>query len=234
MTVRSLSCPKCGKNVNVLAAMQSIRCPGCGNVFSASGNAAESAPSRQGKSLQDAGKSNRNEPDHSSKNDSTLLLIAVCGGLALVLLLCAVGIWTLTGGDDATDNVSSEDLKPVLHEATDEELAALTIADVPEKQRRQIYDDVRTSAQTSSEKALLVPEGKVRMKLENMLDATHENTLRQLAALNDITVEDVRKIIIEGDLKNWDPRARSRAYRGGQRLYEDERTQGHREKNLLP
>lgn len=233
MTVRSLSCPKCAVKVNVLATMQTVRCPGCGNIFSTSASAVPTAAGGGGQPPQGAAHSREKTAAGEQRDNSTMMLLAVGGGLAMVLLLCAVGIWTLTQSNEAPDKLVQEEIQPVLREATAEELAALKIVDIPEPQRRQIYDEVRASAETTTEKALLVPGGKVRENLENMLDATYENSLRQLAALHDMSVDQVRDIVLEGDLKNWDPRARSRAYRGGQRVYEDERTQGHHEPSPL-
>jgi hypothetical protein len=66
-----------------------------------------------------------------------------------------------------------------------------------------------------------------------MLEATYENSIRQQAALHDLTTEDIRNIVKEGDLKNWDPRARSRAYRDGERVYDDEKTEGYQAKKPI-
>jgi len=66
-----------------------------------------------------------------------------------------------------------------------------------------------------------------------MLDKTRENSIRQLAALHDLSVDQVRDIVTEGDMKNWDPRARSRMYRDGERFFTDERTQGYQQSGPL-
>ncbi len=232
MSVKTILCTKCRTSMNVPAAMQSIRCSSCGHVFAAAAAANAAAAERDEAVLRDAAGPTEDTSDESKHDDSTMLFVAVGGALVFVALLCVVGIWTLTSGDDSA-KVAEEELKPVLQEATAEELAALRIANIPEEQRRRIYDDIRASARTTTERALMVPGSNVRAKLEDMLDATHENTIRQLAALHDITVEQVRDIVIEGDVKNWDPRARSRAYRDGERVYSDERAQGHQEKSPL-
>jgi LSD1 subclass zinc finger protein len=232
MSVKTILCTKCRASLNVPAGMQTIRCSACGNVFAAAAAANAAAAEREEALLRDAAGPIEDASDESKDDNSTMLFVAVGGALAVVALLCFVGVWMLASGDNSA-KVADEDLKPVLREATAEELAALRIANIPEEQRRRIYDDIRASARTTTERALMVPGSNVRAKLEDMLDATHENTIRQLAALHDITVEQVRDIVVEGDVKNWDPRARSRAYRDGERVYSDERAQGYQEKSPL-
>ncbi|MFG0254463.1 MAG: hypothetical protein ACF787_05110 [Rhodopirellula sp. JB053] len=234
MSVRVLKCPKCSAAVNVPAAMHSVRCPSCGNVFAASASAQAAAPAdnREDAALRSAA-GPQDDADNES-NDQTMTIIAVGAGLVLVAILCVVGIWSLTrGSEESAGDVATEPPQPVFAEATAEELAALTIVDIPERQRRDIYNDVRASARTTTERAFNVPGSNVRDKLENMLDKTHENTLRQLAALHDLSVDQVRDIVAEGDTKNWDTRARSRAYRDGERIYSDEETQGYQQKSPL-
>ncbi|EMI53182.1 putative secreted protein [Rhodopirellula sallentina SM41] len=221
--------------MNVPAAMHSVRCPTCGNVFAASASAQAAAPAdnREDAALRGAAGPQDDDAD-SIPNDQTMTIIAVGAGLALVAILCIVGIWSLTrSSEDSAGEVAAEPPQPVFAEATPEELAALTIVNIPEQQRRDIYNDVRGSARTTTEKALVLPGSNVRDKLENMLDKTHENTLRQLAALHDLSVDQVRDIVAEGDTKNWDTRARSRAYRDGERIYSDEETQGYQQKSPL-
>lgn len=52
-----------------------------------------------------------------------------------------------------------------------------------------------------------------------------EPTADVIAALHDLTEQSIRDIVKEGDMKNWDSSARSRAYRHGERVFKNEQTQ---------
>ena len=100
------------------------------------------------------------------------------------------------------------------------------VVKLPEEHRRRIYAQTRKTAKVTTEKPLLLPKGgAVRQSLENMLQDTHDMGLGQIAALHDISVEDVSEIIKEGDAKQWDTSARSNAVRNGERVYPKEMSQ---------
>ena len=49
-----------------------------------------------------------------------------------------------------------------------------------------------------------------------MLQETLDREIRRLAALHDLSVDDIKQIIAEGDAEGWDPTPRSNARRDGQ------------------
>lgn len=232
MSVRSLSCPKCQIKINVPAAMQTTRCPSCGNVFSIASASAASQASNDEEALRQAA-GPEDEPTDGKSNDPTMIYLACGGALTMLIALGVIGFLVMSPSNAELEKQKPENSQPVFQAATPEEIASLTIVDIPEERRRRIYDDMRKTATMTKEKPLMIPGSGVRDKLEGMLDATYENSIQQLAALHDLRIEDIRNIVKEGDLKNWDPRARSRAYRGGERVYEDEKTQGYKAKNPI-
>jgi hypothetical protein len=60
-----------------------------------------------------------------------------------------------------------------------------------------------------------------------MLQKTFDRELMRFAALHDITVDDVKEVIKEGDAKGWDGRPRSNAVRDGKRVYTKEMSEGY-------
>ena len=59
-----------------------------------------------------------------------------------------------------------------------------------------------------------------------MLGETHDYGLRQLAALHNVSLDDIHEVIKEGDAKGWDDSPRSNAVRDGQRVYPKEMSEG--------
>ena len=64
------------------------------------------------------------------------------------------------------------------------------------------------------------------LDLEEMLQKTFDRELMRFAALHDITVDDVKEVIKEGDAKVWDDSPRSNAVRDGRRVYAKEKSEG--------
>jgi hypothetical protein len=162
-----------------------------------------------------------------------VMVFGMIGVLAVMFVGGSDSSASSESGDSQTSDVASgEDDKPVLVVLSEEELAALPIASVPENQRRAIYDQIRDSARTTIEAPLLVPDGNpVRSSMEKSQQAIHDNSMRQLAALHDISMDDIALITAEGDAKNWDPSPRSHARRNGERLYPEERSRGWKGKS---
>ncbi len=74
---------------------------------------------------------------------------------------------------------------------------------------------------------MILPQGtKARASLEDMLQKTYDRELMHFAALHDITVDDVKEVIKEGDAKVWDDSPRSNAVRDGKRVYTKEMSEG--------
>jgi hypothetical protein len=59
-----------------------------------------------------------------------------------------------------------------------------------------------------------------------MLQATYDREMMRFAALHDITVDDVKEVIKEGDANVWDDSPRSNAVRDGKRVYTKEMSEG--------
>ena len=98
---------------------------------------------------------------------------------------------------------------------------------LPEDTRRRIYNDYRQVARTTVETPLILPQGtKARASLEDMLQKTYDRELMRFAALHDISVDDVKEVIKEGDAKVWDDSPRSNAVRDGKRVYTKEMSEG--------
>jgi len=222
MTVRTLSCPQCKTSVNVPAAMQAARCPACGKVFATSGGASSPTQGRPSGPHSDALRQAAGASDDGSdepKNDPMMVYVAVAGALMMLLIAGAAGWLLFSPSRSQVDKQSGVEVpQPVRREPTEQELATLTIVSIPEDRRRRIYDEMRATSKVTTEKPLMLPDGRVRKSVEGMLENTYEYSVKQLAALHDVSEQDVRDIVAEGDLKNWDPSARSRAYRDGQRI----------------
>ncbi|TWT93591.1 zinc ribbon domain-containing protein [Neorhodopirellula pilleata] len=219
MTVRSLSCPQCKTSINIPAAMQTARCPACGKVFATSAGGSNPTPSgSHSDALKQANDSQENQA--GGKSSDPIMIYASVGGALLLLMIAGVAgvlLFAPTRSPVETES-TAEATQPVLREPTEEELASLTIVKIPEDRRRRIYDEMRATAKITTEKPLMLPDGRVRTSVEGMLEDTSEYSIKQLAALHDVSEQDVRDIVTEGDLKNWDPSGRSRAYRNGKRI----------------
>ena len=148
-----------------------------------------------------------------------MLYAAVGGALMLLMITGVAGVLLFSPTQSQVDKEQNAELaQPVLREPTEEELAALTIVKIPEERRRRIYEEMRATAKITTEKPLMLPDGRVRTSFEGMLENTYDYSVKQLSALHDVSEQDVRDIVVEGDLKNWDPSARGRAYRDGKRI----------------
>jgi len=224
MSVRAVRCPKCGITTRVSDAIVSARCPSCGVVFPAQ-SAAVRAPSS----------GRRNASSQGDSSGRLLLATGAAFGGLLVVALLAVGFWMarpqLSPSEppsETSQSSSAEPLaadQPILPEPSQAELDALVIVDLPEEKRRAIYDQVRATAVTTTEKPLMMPE-QIRGSTERTLQSVYDQSLQQLAALHDLSVKQVEQIVAEGDTKHWDPSPRSHARRGGKRVYSEERSIG--------
>ncbi|MCC9655157.1 zinc-ribbon domain-containing protein [Rhodopirellula halodulae] len=235
MSHRSVRCPQCRTQANIPAAVVTARCPSCDHVFGVEAALVAETPMTASKTRAKA---------TTGSAGAGLNIPVIAGILAGLLILgtVAAGMVLLSSGSAETDAVATNsgstadvssnadtpsDDQPVLVEPTEAQLAALQIARVPEDKRRRIYDQIRDSARTTIEAPLLVPDGNpVRATLEKNQQAIHDRSLMQLSALHDVSMEDLERITIEGDTKNWDPSPRSHARRNGERLYPEERSRG--------
>lgn len=238
MAIRSVRCPQCGASINAPAHLARVRCGGCQHVFSTA-----EAEQRASQTTQ---------PEAKAATPSAPIPIALIAGVLAGLLLLVTTLAGLawigtrssetpdageyaaaTGDSDSTSTSgsgpasNSGDGQPEFPEATEQELASLMIARLPEAKRREIYKMIRDTAVSSVEKPILAPDGSPpRVAMEKMLEATYQNSLRQIQALHDVSAEQIQQIIAEGDMKVWDKRPRSNARRNGKRLYPKEQSRG--------
>ncbi|WDQ16429.1 hypothetical protein [Rhodopirellula sp. P2] len=234
MTHRSVRCPQCKTTANVPASVVTARCPSCGHVFSVDSAQVVEAPQAT------TAKPKKKKSPSASGDLNVPLVAGVLGGVLMFAMVGVLAVMFLSDSSDsshtsdsqASDAAPSEADQPVLVVLSDAELAALPVANVPENKRRLIYDQIRASARTTIEAPLLVPDGNpLRASLEKNQQAIHDNSMRQLAALHDVSLDDMALITTEGDAKNWDPRPRSHARRNGERIYPEERSRGWKGKS---
>lgn len=233
MSVRAVQCPQCGTTSRVPAVVVHARCPSCGEVFHAE-TASPGGKAAGGRRSPAGGGASPGQSTNSSRgHSSTGPIVAVVSGVGAILIIVLAGLlyWVFRSQPstaepqvEAAAEASAAD-KPVLQEPTQAELDALVIVDLPEETRRRIYDQVRKTAVMSVEKPLMMPE-QIRGSTERTLQGVYDESLQQLAALHDVSVEEVEQIVVEGDTKNWDPSPRSHARRDGKRLYPEERSIG--------
>jgi hypothetical protein len=171
---------------------------------------------------------NQSSPTHLGPVDSEgdassiALLAGLVGGAMLMLAMIGLLVFLLARPEDSTQ-VSAE-VEETIKPATPEPYREI---DLPEETRRRIYNDYRKMARTTVEQPLLLPQGgAARASLEDMLQKTHDRELMHFAALHDITVDDVKEVIKEGDAKVWDDSPRSNAVRDGKRVYPKEMSEG--------
>jgi hypothetical protein len=151
------------------------------------------------------------------------LLAGLVGGLMMLMALIGLVVFVLSRPPDPTQ-VSAIEPEPTIKPATPETYREI---DLPEETRRRIYDDYRSVARTTVEVPLPLPQGtQARASLENTLQKTYERELLHFAALHDISVDDVKEVIKEGDAKIWDDSPRSNAVRDGKRVYSKEMSEG--------
>lgn len=216
MSIRRLNCPGCGVTVNVPAAMTNVKCPSCATVWNAN-NPAAAQKSAAAKAAQKP----TEEKKENASSVNAALIAGIVGGAMMLIAMIGIAVVVLNReGTPKQTAVAEETIKP----ATPEPYREIIL---PEEQRKRIYADYRKVARTTVEAPLPVPQGtKARGVLENTLQKTFDRELTAFAALHDISVEDVKEVIKEGDAKVWDDSPRSNAVRDGKRVYSKEMSEG--------
>lgn len=218
MAVQSAKCPGCGAHLNFPAGMVTLRCPSCRTVWNP--NAPHEAQRPAGNSTAKRSGPAQSAKGHASGSRSLLiggivaaLVIALVAGAAVVMLLPTNTAEAPTTTSEAPPDTGAVAATPQADPAP----AEYREVKLPEQKRREIYDQYRVAARKTSEQPLMIPEGGfARQSMENMLDKVLQDEFRKLAALHDITVDDIQQIVLEGDAKGWDPTPRSNARRNGQ------------------
>ncbi len=227
MSIRPVTCPGCGTTLNVPAAMANVKCPQCQTIW----NVGNPAAAQLGAGAIAAKRSVADQKQANEKSQSQMPLIATLVAAAMVLL-AVIGITVvMLSSTPAPSEVVSNEVEETIKPRTPQ---PYVVVDLPEEQRRRIYDDYRKVARTTVEAPLMVPQGNVRASLENMLEKTYDRELVTFAALHDIKVEDVFEIIKEGDAKVWDNSPRSHATRDGKRVYAEEMSEGWKKPGSNP
>lgn len=214
MSIRRVNCPSCGAAANVPAALTNARCPSCGTVWNINQPV---APKPEPKPEEVTPAVSRTD------TSAAMAMAALVGGGILLMVLIGTVVVVIGRSPTPTTTVEAETeetIKP-------REPEPYRVVDLPEEQRRRIYDDYRKVARTTVEKPLILPQGtRPRKLLEDTLQKTFDREINRFAALHNIEIEDVEEIIKEGDAKNWDPSPRSNAVRDGKRVYAKERSEG--------
>lgn len=218
MTIRRVTCPGCGAAANVPMAMANVKCPACGMVWNVNQSVAETPSSTARPTREEAA-----ETPESAATGTAALIAGLIGGAMFLVAMVGVLLVVLNRNPDPAQ-VSVVEPEETIKPARP---APYREINLPEEQRRRIYNDYRQVARTTVEKPLVLPQGtQARALLEDTLDKTFERELTRFAALHDISVDDVREVIKEGDAKVWDDSPRSNAVRDGKRVYPKEMSEG--------
>lgn len=223
MSIRRVTCPGCGAAANVPVAMTNVKCPACGTVWNVKNPA--SAGGKTPAQPAAAKKTDAPVDPPAKKVDySGLAMVAgLVGGAMLLIAMAGIVVIVLNRQAEPSPTAQAE-VEDTIKPSTPE---PYRVIDLPEETRRRIYKDYRNVAVTTVERPLILPQGtKPRESLEDMLQKTYDRELARFAALHDITVDDVKEVIKEGDAKVWDDRPRSHAVRDGKRVYSKEMSEG--------
>ena len=222
MSIRRVTCPGCGSQANVPAALANVKCPGCGVVWNPASAAAAPSPAPQPRAQSRAESPAPVESEAVTHSAAALIAGLIGGGMALIAMLGLV--FFVLNREPTSAQVSAVEVEETIKPATPEAYREISL---PEETRRRIYNDYRKVARTTVEKPLILPQGtRPRKTLEDMLQKTYDRELMRFAALHDITVADVKEVIKEGDAKSWDDSPRSNAVRDGKRVYPKEMSEG--------
>ena len=189
------TCPHCQKSVSVPAGVVQARCSSCGQVF-----APMAATKTEPKPPP--------EPQPGAIPAAAGPPAAIIGaGIAVFLLLSVMAVGAIVlvnrsrtaASEAAAAEAAANEVAP-----SRQTQAKLTIADVPEPRRKEIYVMVRQSAKSSVERTLPAPKGsKLEATLSNLTENVHEYSQSQIAALSDVTQQQIDQIVAEGNAKGW-------------------------------
>ncbi len=219
MSIRSIQCPGCRTTLNVPVAMANVKCPSCETIWNVDNPGAAKLGAAAIAAKQEEAPA---EKANDGKTQQAAIVAALVGGAMVMFAIVGISIMLLnqTPPPQAASTEEEETIKP-------RNPVPYRIVKLPEEQRKRIYDDYRTVAETTVEKALILPQGtRARKSLEVMLEKTYDRELVHFAMLHDIEVDDVAEIIKEGDAKVWDDSPRSNAVRDGKRVYAKEMSEG--------
>ncbi len=219
MSVRSVRCPGCETTVNVPAAMTNVKCPSCATVW----NVNHPSAARLSPAAKQAASQNSDSDEQDESTAHAAIIASLVGGAMFLIAMVALAIVVLNRDSPASSTAAAEvedTIKPL-------EPEEYRVVKLPEATRKRIYNDYRRLARTTVEKPLAIPQGtKVRRDVEEMLQKTFDRELMRFAALHDVTVDDIKEVIKEGDAKVWDDSPRSHAVRDGKRVYAREKSEG--------
>ncbi len=200
--------------------MTNVRCPSCATIWNVGNPGAAQIPAGV---KQAQAESESTSGDDGSGNTAVIIVSLVCGAMFLIAIV-GIGILILSRTPDPSVVAQQQQQEETIKPRVPEDYRVIRL---PEATRRRIYDDYRKVARTTVETPLPLPENwRIREGLEDTLEKTFERELMRFAALHDITVDDVKEVIKEGDAKQWDTSPRSNAVRDGKRVYSEEMSEG--------
>jgi hypothetical protein len=201
--------------------MTNVKCPACATVW----NVKHPAAAASKMPASEAGPKKTEAPAKAEKDDfAGFAMVAGLVAGAMMLIAMAGIVIVVLSRQPAPSQIATAEVEETIKPSTPQ---PYRVIDLPEETRRRIYQDYRNVAVTTVEKPLILPQGsKPRKSLEDMLQKTYDRELSRFAALHDITVDDVKEVIKEGDAKVWDDRPRSHAVRDGKRVYSKEMSEG--------
>ncbi|MCO8121416.1 zinc-ribbon domain-containing protein [Stieleria sp. TO1_6] len=204
MSVRKVTCPKCGNAINVPASMQSIKCQSCQNVFPATQSSATPAATNP----YTATHSQSESQSAGNKNSQRVLIAAGASALALIALglvgFLMVGSVKTSTPVRATKMPAPATQPPVAAPAPATTAPEYRVVDLPESTRQKIYHDYQQMMASSFGKAKRIPKsGTAGIELRGMLGQIEEREITHFALLHKVSEEDIHQILAEGKDKDW-------------------------------
>jgi hypothetical protein len=132
----------------------------------------------------------------------------VFGGVLALALVGIAGLTLLRPGETPPPEAERPTAMPAAETSSENAQAEPTteyrVVDLPEKTRRQIFNDYQRMMASSFGKAKKIPEGGAAgQALRGMLQATVDREITQMALIHGVSEQDIRQIIAEGKTKGW-------------------------------
>ena len=203
MSIKTLTCPNCGANINVAVSMAQAKCPACQSLFSTTGGPA--SPATRSAGTVDT------ETKTADGKPPVQLAAWIVVGTVLAVAITGLLVLSLTRGDHgapaAPGNLAGNQstAEPVAAEPQETQPAqSFRVVDLPESTRRQIFRDHKAMTSSSLGKAKRLPQdGLAGQSLNEALGGIVNQGVTQMALIHGVSEEDIRQIVAEGKAKGW-------------------------------